>query len=332
MRRSRCRSCVVRLSGSARRACPVRSFHSSASGSAALRLVMLGQSFASSALSWMMCCWSPGTSSSGTIALTGHSGMQTAQSMHSSGSMVRKFGPSRKQSTGQTSTQSVYLQRMHDSRTTWVMVSLWWMRRRSAASPDRAGRGTATIAGSLRLGVRPARCCSAARSRSGAAPTPTVTTVGRPACSTAAAASVGDACGRWRSGRASRRATPPTPACRRASPRRAAGATARPSCLPGHVEHLGVGARGRRAARRSCVIAVVRLDAAAAAAARERALRGRRGGQRRGDAGHDLGPMPAAASAWSSSSRRPNTLGSPPFRRTTTSAAASPAVLDSAWR
>ena len=30
-----------------------------------------------------------------------------AQSMHSSGSIARKFGPSRKQSTGQTSTQSV---------------------------------------------------------------------------------------------------------------------------------------------------------------------------------------------------------------------------------
>src|SRR5450631_1854379 len=68
-----------------------------------------------------MCSWSPGTSSSGTIALTGHSGMQTAQSMHSSGSIVRKFGPSRKQSTGQTSTQSVYLQRMQDSVTTWVI-------------------------------------------------------------------------------------------------------------------------------------------------------------------------------------------------------------------
>src|SRR6267154_6751636 len=47
--------------------------------------------------------------------------MHTAQSMHSSGSIVRKFGPSRKQSTGQTSTQSVYLQRMQDSVTTWVI-------------------------------------------------------------------------------------------------------------------------------------------------------------------------------------------------------------------
>ena len=40
------------------------------------------------------------------------------QSMHSSGSMARKFGPSRKQSTGQTSTQSVYLQRIQASVTT----------------------------------------------------------------------------------------------------------------------------------------------------------------------------------------------------------------------
>src|SRR5436305_12649916 len=55
------------------------------------------------------------------MAFTGHSGMHTAQSMHSSGSIERKFGPSRKQSTGQTSTQSVYLHRMQDSRTTWVM-------------------------------------------------------------------------------------------------------------------------------------------------------------------------------------------------------------------
>src|SRR5690606_11148668 len=57
------------------------------------------------------------------MALAGHSGTQTAQSMHSSGSMVRKFGPSRKQSTGQTSTQSVYLQRIQASVTTWVMVT-----------------------------------------------------------------------------------------------------------------------------------------------------------------------------------------------------------------
>src|SRR6185436_14827693 len=57
------------------------------------------------------------------MALTGHSGMQTAQSMHSSGSITSMLGPSRKQSTGHTSTQSVYLQRIQDSVTTWVMVS-----------------------------------------------------------------------------------------------------------------------------------------------------------------------------------------------------------------
>ena len=49
-------------------------------------------------------------SESDTIALTGHSGTQTAQSIHSSGSMINIFGPSLKQSTGHTVTQSVYLQ------------------------------------------------------------------------------------------------------------------------------------------------------------------------------------------------------------------------------
>src|SRR5690606_39169404 len=38
--------------------------------------------------------------------------------MHSSGSITRKFGPSWKQSTGQTSTQSVYLHLMQFSVTT----------------------------------------------------------------------------------------------------------------------------------------------------------------------------------------------------------------------
>src|SRR2546426_274183 len=41
--------------------------------------------------------------------------------MHSSGSMVRKFGPSWKQSTGQTSTQSMYLHLMQFSVTTKVI-------------------------------------------------------------------------------------------------------------------------------------------------------------------------------------------------------------------
>ena len=72
----------------------------------------------SSALSAMNCCCAGGTSSSAKIASTGHSATHSVQSMHSSGSMTRKFGPSRKQSTGQTSTQSVYLQRMQVSVTT----------------------------------------------------------------------------------------------------------------------------------------------------------------------------------------------------------------------
>ena len=55
------------------------------------------------------------------MASTGHSGSQSVQSMHSSGSMTRKFGPSWKQSTGQTSTQSMYLHLMQFSVTTKVM-------------------------------------------------------------------------------------------------------------------------------------------------------------------------------------------------------------------
>jgi hypothetical protein len=45
--------------------------------------------------------------------------------MHSSGSIARKFGPAWKQSTGHTSTQSVYLQLMQLSVTTWVMAGSW---------------------------------------------------------------------------------------------------------------------------------------------------------------------------------------------------------------
>ena len=57
------------------------------------------------------------------MALTGHSGTQTAQSMQSSGSMLRKLGPSRNASTGHTSTQSVYLHRMQASVTTKVIAA-----------------------------------------------------------------------------------------------------------------------------------------------------------------------------------------------------------------
>src|ERR1700674_4538354 len=56
------------------------------------------------------------------MASTGHSGSHNVQSMHSSGSMTRKFGPSWKQSTGQTSTQSIYLHLMQLSVTTNAMT------------------------------------------------------------------------------------------------------------------------------------------------------------------------------------------------------------------
>lgn len=62
-------------------------------------------------------------SSSATIALMGHSGSHNEQSIHSSGSITRKLGPSWKQSTGQTSTQSVYLHLIQFSVTTKVMSS-----------------------------------------------------------------------------------------------------------------------------------------------------------------------------------------------------------------
>src|SRR5579859_6990899 len=64
------------------------------------------------------------------MALIGHSGSQRVQSMHSSGSITRKLGPSRKQSTGQTSTQSVYLHLMQLSVTTCVIADPLMQRRR----------------------------------------------------------------------------------------------------------------------------------------------------------------------------------------------------------
>src|SRR5690606_20120703 len=57
------------------------------------------------------------------MASTGHSGSQSVQSMHSSGSIVSMFGPSWKQSTGHTSTQSVYLHLMQASVTTKVIAA-----------------------------------------------------------------------------------------------------------------------------------------------------------------------------------------------------------------
>ena len=59
-----------------------------------------------------------GTSSIGKIALASHSDSHKAQSIHSSGSITKKFGPSWKQSTGHTSTQVVNLQLIQFSVTT----------------------------------------------------------------------------------------------------------------------------------------------------------------------------------------------------------------------
>src|SRR3546814_1253227 len=75
-----------------------------------------------SAFSSLKSACSAGRSSSAKIALAGHSGLHSVQAIHSSGSITRKFGPSWKQSTGQTSTQSVYLHLMQFSVTTKVML------------------------------------------------------------------------------------------------------------------------------------------------------------------------------------------------------------------
>src|SRR5687768_18573385 len=82
---------------------------------------MTGQFLDKSELSLRNCSWPAGTSSSEQIASTGHSGSHNVQSMHSSGSMTSMFGPSWKQSTGHTSTQSVYLHLIQASVTTKVM-------------------------------------------------------------------------------------------------------------------------------------------------------------------------------------------------------------------
>src|SRR5437879_4156488 len=79
------------------------------------------QALESSALMGIQSRWTGGTSSSAKIASTGHSGTHSVQSMHSSGSITSMLGPSRKQSTGHTSTQSVYLHLMQLSVTTQAM-------------------------------------------------------------------------------------------------------------------------------------------------------------------------------------------------------------------
>src|SRR5688572_7009957 len=105
---------------------------------------MTGQDRDSSAFNARKASWPFGTSSSEKMASTGHSGSHSVQSMHSSGSMTRKFGPSWKQSTGQTSTQSVYLQRMQFSTTTKGMAMFRGRADDAAILPARAGGAQAT--------------------------------------------------------------------------------------------------------------------------------------------------------------------------------------------
>src|SRR5690606_36618843 len=66
----------------------------------------------------------------------------------SSGSITRKFGPSWKQSTGHTSTQSVYLHLMQFSVTTKGMLGLWFDGRAHFSGSRRRGgrRALAAVA------------------------------------------------------------------------------------------------------------------------------------------------------------------------------------------
>src|SRR3990167_1584446 len=95
--------------------------HSSASAGADFIAVIIGHFLDNFLFNSVNVFLSSGRSSSAKIASTGHSGTQRLQSIHSSGSMTSMFGPSQKQSTGQTSTQSPYLHRMHFSVTTNVI-------------------------------------------------------------------------------------------------------------------------------------------------------------------------------------------------------------------
>src|SRR5690606_12835460 len=80
------------------------------------------------------------------MALIGHSGSHRVQSVHSSGSSTRKLGPSWKQSTGHTSTQSVYLHLMQFWVTTKGMTgdacgrAAYCSVRRPRAAPGGAGK------------------------------------------------------------------------------------------------------------------------------------------------------------------------------------------------
>src|SRR5204862_3822147 len=79
-----------------------------------------------SALIWMYCFWSSGTSLSCRIALTGHTGSHAPHSMQTSGSMKYILSASVVwiQSTGQASTHDASLTSMHGSQMVYVTLAL----------------------------------------------------------------------------------------------------------------------------------------------------------------------------------------------------------------
>ncbi len=83
--------------------------------------LIFGQILDNSKLIFKNIFWLSFKSKSEYIASTGHSGTQTAQSIHKFSFMTKKLRPSLKQSTGQTLTQSVYLHFIQFSVTIYVM-------------------------------------------------------------------------------------------------------------------------------------------------------------------------------------------------------------------
>src|SRR5918995_3252146 len=114
----------------------------------------------------MYLVWSSGTASSAKIAVTGHSGSQAPQSMHSSGSMkyIASSSVAWMQSTGQTSTQLASLTPMQGSVMTYVMASSLHRCR-----PSPSGRASWTTLG--RSTDRPVGRPPGATVRRGGAPT-----------------------------------------------------------------------------------------------------------------------------------------------------------------
>ena len=119
---------------------PRHEWRGGAPGSGSWRSMISGSTAASRSLLAIQRCHRGGTSMSIRIASTGHSGTQRVQSMQTPGSITSWRSPSWKHSTGQTGTQSVYLQPRQGSQTTCAIDISPRSRERTAA-PERRSVG-----------------------------------------------------------------------------------------------------------------------------------------------------------------------------------------------